>query len=213
MSQYVVVLFKNKTRKKIVKKFSKGKNAMEFFDRMIKENSQIIFDRQFENGKESKYELALLEKNSERLIPTYLTDEFGRNVKVKLENPEFSILKISPFKHSESIYDIDRKSKVSIEFFLSRYLPKVGVKVLSVLNNKVILQNDDEIRLFSLKSESDAERFVRSLSEYFFKEKRGDCIFVTDTSSPQRKYLFEFLQQKGIDKKILYRKFTTHPRP
>lgn len=212
MSQYLIVLFKNKVKKKIIKKFQKGKNAQELFDKMMKENNQILFDRQVENGKDSKYELAILEKNSQRLIPTYMTDDLGRNIKVKLENPEYNILKISPFKYEETIYDIDRKSKISIDFFLSRYLPKVGVKVLSVLNNKVILQNDDEVRLFSLKSESDAERFITTISQLFFKEKRGDCIFVSDTSSPQRKYLFQFLESKGIDKKVLYRKFTTHPR-
>ena len=99
-----------------------------------------------------------------------------------------------------------------MDFFLNRYLPKVGVKVMSVLNNKVIIQNDDEIRLFSLKSENEAERFIAEISLLFYKNKRGDCLFVTDTSSPQRKYLFQFLESKGFDKKILYRKFTTHPR-
>lgn len=213
MSQYLVVLFKNKSKKKIIKKFSKGKNAMNFFDSRVEENQKIIFDRQFENGKDCKYEIALLEKNTQRLLPTYMTDEFGRNVRVKLEDPEFNIIKISPYKFPEMIYDIDRKSKISLEFFLSRYLPKVGVKVVSILNNKIIIQNDDEVRLFSMKSESDAERLINSLSSHFFKEKRGDCIFVSDTSSPQRKYLFSFLESKGFDKKILYRKYTTHPRP
>jgi len=210
--KYLVVLFKNKQRKKIIKKFQNGKRANQLFESMVSESNKVIFNREIENGSESVYEIAILEKNSERLIPTYMTDEFGRNIKVKLENPEYSILKISPYKYPESIFDIERGQKITVDFFLSRYMPTTTVKVLSVLNNKVILQNDDEIRLFSLKSEGDAERFILEISNYFFKKKRGDCLFVSDTSSPQRKYLFQLLESKGFDKKVLYRKFTTHPR-
>ena len=83
--------------------------------------------------------------------------------------------------------------------------------MVSVLNNKVILQKDEEIDLFSLKNESECTRFVESLSSYFFKTKRGDCLFIKDCSSPQRKYLYSLLESNGFDKKALYRKFTTYP--
>lgn len=212
MSKFLIVLFKNKLRKKIIKKFQTGKRAVEFFDNLISENKNVIFDREVENAEPCVYELAVLEKNSQRLLPTYMTDEFGRNVKVKLENPEYNIIKISPYKYPETIFDIERDKKITMDFFMSRYMPTTTVKVMSILHNKVILQNDDEVRLFSLKSESEAERFILALSQEFFKKKRGDCIFVTDTSSPQRKYLLQFLESKGFDKKILYRKYTTHPK-
>lgn len=212
MSKFLIVLFKNKLRKKIIKKFQTGKRAVEFFDNLISENKNVIFDREVENAEPCVYELAVLEKNSQRLLPTYMTDEFGRNVKVKLENPEYNIIKISPYKYPETIFDIERDKKITMDFFMSRYMPTTTVKVMSILHNKVILQNDDEVRLFSLKSESEAERFISALSNEYFKKKRGDCIFVTDTSSPQRKYLLQFLESKGFDKKILYRKYTTHPK-
>jgi len=212
MSQFLIVLFKNKLKKKIIKKFQIGKSAMNFYDKLISENENVIFEREIENAEPCNYELAILEKKSQRLLPTYMTDEFGRSIRVKLEDPNYNILKISPYKYPESIYDIERGSKITTDFFLSRYMPMTGVKVMSLLNNKIILQNDDEVKLFSLKSESDAERFIYTISSMFFKKKRGDCIFVSDTSSPQRKYLLQFLESKGFDKKILYRKFTTHPR-
>lgn len=212
MSQFIIVLFKNKERKKIIKKFQTGKKALSFFNNLISENQSVVFDREVENAIPCVYEIALLEKNSQRLLPTYMTDEFGRNIKVKLENPEYNILKISSYKYPETIFDISRNKKITMDFFMARYLPTTSIKVMSILNNKVILQNDDEVRLFSLKSESDAERFISVLSHSFFEKKRGDCIFVSDTSSPQRKYLFNFLESKGYDKKTLYRKYTTHPR-
>ncbi len=212
MSKFLIVLFKNKLRKKIIKKFQTGKKAVAFFDNIVSENNEVIFDRQIENADPSVFEIAVLEKNSQKLLPTYMTDEFGRNVRVKLENPEYNIIKISPYKYPETVFDIERNKKISMDFFMSRYMPTTTVKVMSILHNKIILQNDDEVRLFSLKSESDAERFISTLSYYFFKKKRGDCIFVNDTSSPQRKYLLQFLESKGFDKKILYRKYTTHPK-
>lgn len=212
MAQYIVVVFKNKLRKKIIKKFQKGKSAKKFFDDLIKENSKIIFPTVFVNGGESDYEIGLLEKNSNRLIPTYITDDFGRSKKVKLEDSNYTILEIHSYKVPETIFDISKKKKITVEYFLSRYMPKTTMKVMSVLNNKVILQNDDQIFLFSLKSETESLRFLNCISQFFFKEKRGDCIFVSDTSSPQRKYLLSYLESKGFDKKMLYRKFTTHPR-
>ena len=212
MAQYMIVIFKNKLRKKIVKKFQKGKSAKKFFDNLIKENSEIIFPTVFVNGGDSDYEIALLEKNSNKLIPTYITDDFGRSKKVKLEDSNYTILEIKNYKIPERIFDLTKKSKITIDYFLSRYMPKTTMKVMSVLNNKIILQNDDHISIFSLKSESESLRFLNCISQYFFKEKRGDCIFVSDTSSPQRKYLLSYLESKGFDKKMLYRKFTTHPR-
>lgn len=208
----MIVIFKNKLRKKIVKKFQKGKSAKKFFDNLIKENSEIIFPTVFVNGGDSDYEIALLEKNSNKLIPTYITDDFGRSKKVKLEDSNYTILEIKNYKIPERIFDLTKKSKITIDYFLSRYMPKTTMKVMSVLNNKIILQNDDHISIFSLKSESESLRFLNCISQYFFKEKRGDCIFVSDTSSPQRKYLLSYLESKGFDKKMLYRKFTTHPR-
>ena len=83
--------------------------------------------------------------------------------------------------------------------------------MISSLNNKIIVQEDEKIHLFTLKTESEASRFIDCLSLHFFKTKRGDCLFVKDHSSAQRKYLFDMLKSYGIDKKILYRKFTSQP--
>ena len=112
----------------------------------------------------------------------------------------------------EKIFDLQKKEKIDIDYFIKTYLKKDGIKLVSGLNNKVIVQNNDKVSLFSLKNEDETSRFLDSISSYFFKQKRGDCIFVKDNSSAQRKYLFEMLSSMGIDKKILYKKFTEHPR-
>jgi hypothetical protein len=46
----------------------------------------------------------------------------------------------------------------------------------------------------------------------FFFQIDSHCLFVKDYSIAQRKSLYKLLESSGIDKKILYRKFTTLPQ-
>jgi len=210
--KYYVVLFKNKVRKKIIKKFSNLKSAEKFFENQIKLSDDIIFDKTFENGKESSYEIALLQNNENSLDEVYLKDEFGRNIKVILEDNQYEMMKIRKYRLEEKIYDVKKQSKISVDQLIKTYLKGDGVKMVSTLNNKFVIQRDTDLFLFSLKSEDESKRFIDCISGYFYRIGRKDCLFVKDTSSPQKKYLYEQLSNSGIDKKILYRKFTTYPR-
>jgi hypothetical protein len=211
MANYLVVLFKDKKRKRIIKKFITHKKAKLFYDGLMKDSNEVIFNTEVENGKECKYELGLVEMSSNQLIPVYMTDEFGRSVKVKLEEDGMTLFQIAPYKKEELIYDIERKKKITTKEFISRYLKGTGMKMISSLNNKIIVQEEEKVALFTLKSESESQRFIDCLSSHFFKTKRGDCLFVKDNSTPQKKYLYDLLESKGISKKILYRKFTSLP--
>jgi hypothetical protein len=212
MENYIVVLFKNKIRKRIIKKFITFKKAKLFYDRLITESDSVIFDVQFENGKESNFELGIVELSKNKLLPIYLTDEMGRSIRVKLDEDNMTLSQISQYKKEELLYDVQTKKKITTQEIIKKYLKGDGLKMISVLNNKIVLQIEEEVLLFSLKSESESSRFVDCLSLYFFKSKRGDCLFVKDYSSAQRKYMYNLLESKGVDKKILYRKFTTFPR-
>ena len=212
MSNYLVVLFKNRKRKRIIKKFVTLSRAKEFYLSELDKSKEIIFDVLVENGKECKFELGLVENKVNQSAPVYMNDEFGRQVKVKLEEDGMSLLQISPFKEEELIYDVQNKLKITSQELIKKYFKGDGLKMMSVLNNKAILQKDEEIYLFSLKNESECSRFVDSMSKHFYKIKRGDCLFIKDYSSAQRKYLYELLESNGFDKKVLYRKFTTYPK-
>jgi hypothetical protein len=211
MGNYIIVLFKNKKKKRIIKKFVTLSRAKNYFKQLSSESNDVIFEVLVENGKDCKFELGLIEMSTNQSSPVYMTDEFGRSVKVKLEEGGMSILELVTYKEEELIYDVKKKTKITSQEFIKRYLKGDGLKMVSVLNNKVILQKDEEIDLFSLKNEEECTRFVESLSKYFFKIKRGDCLFIQDCSSPQRKYLYSLLESNGFDKKVLYRKFTTYP--
>ena len=211
MENYLVVLFKNKKRKRIIKKFVTLSRAKSFFNKLIGESDEVIFETTIENAKECKLELGLIEMRTNQSAPVYITDDFGRNIKVKLEDDGMSILQMKPYKEEELIYDVQKKIKITTKDLIKSYLKGDGLKMVSVLNNKIVIQKDEHIKLFSLKNEKESSRFIDCLSSHFFKTKRGDCLFIKDYSSPQRKYLYSLLESNGFDKKVLYRKFTTYP--
>lgn len=211
MGNYLIVLFENKVKKKIIKKYITFKKAKQFFDNCLVSSENVIFRKEVVNGKVSQFELGLVELSSKKLIPIYITDEMGRNIKVSLENDGMTIVSISNYNIEEEIYDFQSKSKIETQELIKKYLKKDNVKLVSSLHNKIIIQNEERIDLFSLKNISESSRFLDCLSSYFHKIKRSDCIFVKDVSSAQKKYLIDLLSKSGFDKKMIYRKFTTYP--
>lgn len=209
---FMVVLFKNKIKQKIIKKFKTFKNAQRFIKKLKVESENVIFEKLVEYGKPCKYEIGLVELSNKQLFPIYMTDEMGRNIKVKLEDDGMTLSEIFIFRKEEKVFDVQTNKKIDTQSLIKRYIKGDGIKMISSLNNKVVIQDNDKVYLFSLKNESESDRFIDSLSSYFFKTRNGKCIFVKDSSSAQRKYLFNILEQSGIDKKVLYRKFTTYPR-
>jgi hypothetical protein len=211
MVNYLVVLFKDKKRKKIINKFVTFSRAKQYYDNLLKESNNVIFNVEVENGVDVRYELGLIELSDNQLIPVYMTDEYGRSSKVKLEGEGMTLTNIDYYKKEEKIYDLTKNKRITTQQLIKNYLKGDGLKMISSLNNKIIVQEDEKINLFTLKSESESLRFIDCVSSYFFKTKRGDCLFVKDHSSAQRKYLFDMLESYGVNKKILYRKFTTLP--
>lgn len=211
MSNYLIVLFKNKKKQKIINKFVLLERANKFFEEQIKKSKEIIFPKETISGKESDFELGLIQvgKNQDKRI--YLKDEFGRNTVVNMEEDNMSIVRISPIKVEEQIFDHENQKKISFDYFLKKYLKKDGVKLISGLNNKVIVQLDNDFKIFTFKNPNESNRFLDCLSSYCFKMKRVDCLIVKDTSKAQKKYLYELLTSKGFEKQFLYRKFTSAP--
>lgn len=208
---FQIVIFKNKVKKKVIKKFITRKRGDEFFDKLIKESNDVIFEKQYENGFYSDYELTFIEKVSPGFTPIYLKDDYGRNVKINIDDNNYSITKISKYKVEEQFLDISQNKKMNSKEFIKKYLNKPGLKMLSKLNNKIVLQNDDDLNLFTFKNEQDSGRFITTLSNLFFSEKKYDCMFVKDSSTVQRKYLYDLLVQRGYSKVYLHRQLTTHP--
>jgi hypothetical protein len=208
---YLIVLFKNKIKKKIINKFKTSKRANQFYNLLLDESNEVIFSKKYENGFEGDFEIAILEKISGKVLNVFLKDEFGRNIKVNLDDENYSILKINKYQIDELILDTTTNKKINSKEFIKSYLDNPGFKLISKLNNKIIVQNDDVTNLFTLKNDEDSSRFIDSISEYFLNQKRGDCMFVKDYSSSQRKYLYNLLVERGFSKPYLQRQSTTHP--
>jgi hypothetical protein len=207
---YFVVLFKNKQKKKIINKFKTYDKAKRFYEKLIKESEDVFFDKKTENGQECEFELALLEKGSNSQEKVYIKDNLGRVIKVETDDKELKIRVISDYKIEENFLDYKTKEKINFNKFESKYLKGVGIKLLSKLNNKLIVQHDENINLFTFKSENDCDRFLDELISKFQKEKRIDCLIVKDSSSPQKKYLYNILTKNGFPIDYLQRYSTAH---
>lgn len=207
---FVIVLFKNKIKKKIINKFKTKRRANNFYNKLVKESDNVKFDKQFDNGNHSFYEIALLERKSGSENQMYKVDSFGRQVKVDLDDSEYRISKIQDYHIEDSIVDYQTKKKITFTEFLDLYMSSIESKMVSKLNNKIVLQIDNDYKLFTLKNLEDSSRFIDCLIQYFIDNNRGDALFVKDYSTVQRKYLYDLLTEKGFPKDYLFRHSTTH---
>lgn len=210
MSNYLVVLFKDKVKRKIINKFKTEKKAKNFFSSLVDESKNVIFEKEYENGLKSTYEIALLHK-SKNNDTKYIKDDLGRQIKLELQDDDYSIVKIEKYKKEELLSEYKTKRKIDVKNIINQYLGGEGIKMISKINNKIVIQIDDKYNLFTLKNDYDAERFMDCLSNYFMLVKKTDCILVKDISTSQRKYLYEILESQGFSRSYLFRHSTTHP--
>ena len=163
---YIIVLFKNKVKKKIIKKFKTFDRAQKYYNNLLSISDEVIFDRQHENGHHCKFELGLLgPKNKNDVM--YVKDEFGRQNKVEVEDDNYSMIKIISYNVNEQFIDYTTKTKLNTEQFIKQYLKKDGLKMVSKLNNKIIVQLDEQTNLFTFKNDSDSSRFIDNLSKKY----------------------------------------------
>ena len=208
---YQVILFKNKVKKKIINKFKTHKKAFEYYKLLVKESDEVIYDKVMENGVVSEYELSLVERSSSFPSSLYMKDDYGRQVKVSLDDSELTMINITRYRIEELFLDYTTNKKIDTRQFIKQYLDHTGFKLISKLNNKIIVQNDDKFNLFTLKTSDESERFIDILTKKFNNDGRKDCLLVKDYSTPQRKYLYELLVKMGFEKSYLQRSSTTYP--
>ena len=208
---YQVILFKNKVKKKIINKFKTHKKAFEYYKLLVKKSDEVIYDKVMENGVVSEYELSLVERSSSSPSSLYMKDDYGRQVKVSLDDSELTMINITRYRIEELFLDYTTNKKIDTRQFIKQYLDHTGFKLISKLNNKIIVQNDDKFNLFTLKTSDESERFIDILTKKFNDDGRKDCLLVKDYSTPQRKYLYELLVKMGFEKSYLQRSSTTYP--
>jgi hypothetical protein len=209
MDNFIIILFKNKKKKRIIKGYKSEKRATEKFKSLIKENN-VVFDVQYENAEKSKYELALLTNTDSYQMPLFQEDELGRNEEVFISSEtDYTIRQIKPFKIEEKIFDWNTNDRISFEELVKKYCIKKEMKSISTLHNKLVIQVNENFYVFSLKNIDDAHRLLETMENYYRENHRNDAIFVKDISTAQRKWMYDLLVKKGFDKGKLYRQTTT----
>ena len=168
---FFVTLFKDKTKKRIIKKFVTYTKAKSFFTKLKNNSDNVIFSKEVENGKDCKFELGLIELSSKQLFPIYMTDEMGRNIKVKLEDDNMTLVEITPYKIEELLYDIQTGDKIDTNTLIKKYIKGDGVKMISTLHNKIIIQQALETANPVL-----AQVIVPALQVESTSEQRGNLV-------------------------------------
>ena len=139
----------------------------------------------------------------------FIQDDIGRNVKIKTDDSNYKILKISNYNLPEKLFDWSSNSRISFDFFYGKYFKSRELKNVFTVNNKLLIQQEDNVNIFSLKNSSESKRLLNILQEHMISENRSDAIFVPDNDNIQRKYLYSILEEKGVNKSKLYRQSTT----
>ena len=176
---------------------------------MIKKNDEVIFEKRVENACDVNFEVGLLTNKTNTQKSLFIVDDIGRNNLVSLENPEYVFLNIKQYKVEETVFDWQRQGKISIGRLLGLYCKKKDFKSIYTLHNKLCIQVETDVSIFSLKNSDESERLLNTLETYFRDNGRSDAMFIKDVSSAQRKWIYQTLEDKGFNKKRLYRLKTT----
>ena len=91
---------------------------------------------------------------------------------------------------------------------LEQILPIKDIAQIFLLNNKLFLQIENEVKLFGNKNLKDASRLFELIREDLNKKKRGNFLFVKDVNTVQRKILYNLLESKGFKRRELFRHYS-----
>ena len=158
--------------------------------------------------KELVFELALIFPNNRWATTTWVKDSLGRNEPAIIEGDKFRIKEIIPYWQEELIYDLNTKKRIRYNQMMDYISSITEIAQIFTLNNKLFVQIENDIRMFGNKNINDAERLFELVKEELIKKKRGNFIFVKDITTHQRKLLYKILEDKGYNRKELFRHYS-----
>ena len=202
-------MFKNKKRKKIIKSFVRKNVAELYFKKLCEQSDKVKFNVEVENSLDVTYEVGLLCKNIDTQFQLFSQDDIGRNIRVNLEDSDLQIIKIHRYRVPEKLHEWSTNKRITYDEFFKKHFTNKELKNVFTVNNKIIVQKDEQTSVYSLKNIEESKRLLMLLQDEFVSLKRADAIFVKDMDTIQRKYLYDHLEKLGIDKKRLYRQSTT----
>jgi hypothetical protein len=207
--KYFIVLFCNKKRVKILYKCQKKNTVYDYWHEFKTQRKPRFIKTQNRNrSNDVVYEMALIFPNTRWSTKTFVKDSLGRLVEAKFEDEKFRIKEIIPYWKEELIYDFQRKERIRYHELLEQILSISEIGQIFTLNNKLFVQNENDILLFGNKNIKDSKRLFELIREDVLKKKKGNFIFVKDVSTAQRKLLYKLLESKGFKKSELFRHYS-----
>jgi len=207
--KYFIVLFCNKKKIKLLYRCQKLTTIYEHW-REYKTQRKPRFLK-IQGGKRKQelvYELALIFPNNRWSNKTFVRDSLGRTIEAKMEDDKLRIKEIIPYWKEELIYDFQKKEHVRYHIMLEDIMGINEIGQIFTLNNKLFVQNENDIRLYGNKNIKDAERLFDLVREDLLKKKKSNFIFVKDVTTAQRKLLYTLLESKGFKRTELFRHYS-----
>jgi len=205
-NKYKIVLFKNGERNKVFFSSNNKKSILRKYTKFIEEKKPK-FITEYISRKKVMFELAIVTtEDSNNTL--FAKDSVGRTKEITLGDSDYKFIKMLPYWKEEKVYDHTLTTKISFNRLMVEYLHLKDFKQVFTLNNKVIIQKDDIFNVFSLKTISDALRLLTVIELEFLNSGRYDCLFVTDTSTVQRKQLYNLLEDAGYNREFLRKQYT-----
>ena len=207
--KYFIVLFCNKKKVKILHRCQKKTTIYEYWREFKTERPPRFLKTQgMKRNTEVLYELALIFPNNRWATKTFVKDSLGRLIEAKMENEKLRIKEIVPYWKEELIYDFQQKKRIRYHEMFDEILKVTEIGQVFTLNNKLFIQNDNDIKLYGNKNIKDADRLFELVREDLIKKKRGNFIFVKDVTTAQRKQLYTLLESKGFKRSELFRHYS-----
>jgi hypothetical protein len=207
--KYFIVLFCNKKRVKVLYRCNKKTTVYEYWhEYKTQKKPRFTKTQNRKRTNEVVYELALIFPNTRWVTKTFVRDSMGRNIEAKFEDENFRIKEIIPYWKEELIYDFQKKERIRYHELLEQILLISQIGQIFTLNNKLFVQNDENIMLFGNKNIKDSNRLFDLIREDVLKKKRGNFIFIKDVTTAQRKILYTLLESKGYKKSELFRHYS-----
>jgi len=207
--KYMIILFTNKKKEKIMYKCMQRTTVYEYWREFRTQRKPRFIKQQGSRRREEKlYELALVFPNNRWATATYVKDSLGRNQEAIIENDKYRIKEIIPYWREELIYDFQQKKRIRYHEVLEQFMPVTEIGQVFSLNKNLFLQVDDEIKMFSNKNLNDSDRLFELIKEDLLAKKKTNFIFVKDVTTYQRKQLYNLLESKGINRRMLFKHYS-----
>lgn len=209
IKKYSIVLFCNKKRVKVLYSCQKRTTVHDYWSEFkTQKRPRFLKQQTSKRNQEALYELALIYPNNRWATKTYVKDSIGRLIEAKIEDNKFRIKEIIPYWKEELIYDFQIKKRIRYHEMFEDILKINDIGQIFTLNNKLFVQNENDIRLYGNKNVNDAERLFELIREDLLKKKKGNFIFVKDVTTAQRKILYALLESKGFKRSELFRHYS-----